>query len=78
MLFGKPLNEHHPGYKNLRPTEQKRFSKLHRDWLDGKTLAPENEDALEKLARQIQLNSGPFNTKHEGYNNMMPKDQETF
>ena len=51
MLFGKPLNEHHPGYKNLRPTEQKRFSKLHRDWLDGKTLAPENEDALEKLAR---------------------------
>ena len=78
MLFGKPLNENHPGYKTLRPQDQKRYTKLNNDWINGKTLTPENENVLEKLARTIQLNSGPYTTKHEGFNNMMPIEQDTF
>ena len=77
LLNGKPLDQHHMGYKKLRPKDQEVYSRLNACHQKGKSLSPDEQEKLEKLAGAIQLNCGPYNQKHEGVNNLVPSEQET-
>ena len=41
-------------------------------------MKPEYADLLERMANIITVNSGPLNSNHEGFNNLLPNEQVIF
>ena len=53
ILHGNPINEHHPGFKNLNPYQKRRFKKLKGDENDGLNLSPMQRRELDDLKYAI-------------------------
>ena len=73
MLNGQPLDVEHPGFKKLRLKDQDSFRRLKRG---ASMISSLDKDKLEKLARAIELKTGPYDARHVGFSNLIPDEQD--
>lgn len=71
------LDETHPGWRHLVPTEKRRFMKNKGKMEDGKDLtAPEDNDQEEM--KQVIKNGRELDENHPGYDHLNPEQQAQF
>lgn len=76
---GKPLNEKHPGYKDLEPRQKLSLEQLvGQKKRNGGNLLPKDAQYLEKLLGAIQLKTGPADLLHRGVPNLVAIDLVVF
>lgn len=67
-----PIDENHPGWRNLIPKQRRLFKQLQAKDDDDELSGPEMAD-LENL-KDVIRNGCPVDESHPGWNNLIPKE----
>ena len=71
-----PVDQDHPGWQNLTPSEQDQLNDLQSKQDQGKAMSPKDQAALDNL-KDIVRDGRPIDENHPGFENLGPDEQDS-